>query len=270
MKDPTEVWLLPSTRLPVAHPYEARTVYGEIYDAIADAVEQDADWLTLWADGEISLRIPSSDLRALRRMDSGDLPSADDEADTVLSQIRDALGLDNDPSIDLLSSARDICRELDQAHGAIRSVLHIHRGEGHRGQAICAHCSALDDQGSTDNSPIGYPCDTVKRIWEAGAQRPTEPELSDGILCGERPGCDGQCCARVPSADELGADGLTEVERLRKSVARVRAIHEPVEHQGWTICADYSTWTKECGTDNPSVPYPCATIQALDGEADHG
>lgn len=92
------------------------------------------------------------------------------------TQLRDALGLDNDPAIDALAAARDMAQELAQGREAIRSVTHLHMGVSNNGQVICGHCSGLDDQGTTDNSPIGYPCDTVKRIWEANTEQPAEPK----------------------------------------------------------------------------------------------
>lgn len=113
------------------------------------------------------------------------------EYDTALSRVRDALGLDNDPGIDLPGSARDIRRELDQAREAIRSVLHIHRGEGYRGGAICVHCSALDDQGSTDNAPVAYPCDTVRRISDAKAEQQAESGPNPSVIAALRREIDG-------------------------------------------------------------------------------
>jgi hypothetical protein len=48
--------------------------------------------------------------------------------------------------------------QLIEAVGAVRQ---LHRPADHCGQTICAHCSSLDEQGTTDNAPVPYPCATV-------------------------------------------------------------------------------------------------------------
>jgi hypothetical protein len=106
-----------------------------------------------------------------------------EQRDEYRAAMRDALGIDNDEGIDVLFAVRGMRRELDQAREAIRSVLHIHRGESHRGRTICAHCSALDDQGTTDNPPVAYPCDTVTALTvrpepETQPESPEPPEAN--------------------------------------------------------------------------------------------
>lgn len=96
----------------------------------------------------------------------------------ILAEFCNALGLDNDEAIDVLAAARDMRQELDQARETIRSVRHIHRGDSHQGRVVCAECSALDDQGTTDNSPVAHPCDTVKAL--DAKPEVTTPELADG------------------------------------------------------------------------------------------
>lgn len=58
------------------------------------------------------------------------------------------------------------------------------------------------------------------------------------------------------------------MNNLQSQVARVRELHKPVKSLfGFVIC---ETCLKDFPTEYPStysvVPYPCPTIQALDGE----
>lgn len=92
------------------------------------------------------------------------------ERTAMRARLREALGLDNDEGIDVLAAARDMAQELGQKREAIRSIIHLHRGESHEGQAICVECSAYDGWTTTGNEPVGYPCDTVRRIWEANGE----------------------------------------------------------------------------------------------------
>lgn len=55
-----------------------------------------------------------------------------------------------------------------------------------------------------------------------------------------------------------------ELEQLRAAIARVRAIHTPVTHNGDVICEDCSSYFDGCCEDWP-YPYPCWTITNLDG-----
>jgi hypothetical protein len=52
----------------------------------------------------------------------------------------------------------------EQLLAAVSTVFHLHHRAEHHGQIICAHCSALDGQGTTDNPPVLYPCDTIKAL----------------------------------------------------------------------------------------------------------
>lgn len=92
------------------------------------------------------------------------------ERTAMRASLREALGLDNDEGIDVLAAARDMRHDLGQSREAIRSVVHLHRGESHKGQAICVECSAYDGWTTTGNPPVTYPCDTAKRIWEANGE----------------------------------------------------------------------------------------------------
>jgi hypothetical protein len=228
--------------------YEVRTVHGEVYGAMADKVEQDIGWVTLWTSGVIAVRVPTPDVRAIRLVDEDEMDAAEaartvtepqavccvcgspdtpyenyrgqlfcwpcadgkppkrpspewwreqlrvapyanpddaprrsvDRWPAARAELCEALGLDKDEAIDVPAAARDMAQELARSREAVRSVVELHQGVSHRGQAICGHCSAWDERApdaGTDNSPVDYPCATVKRIWEAnGEAGGSEPE----------------------------------------------------------------------------------------------
>jgi signal transduction histidine kinase len=56
---------------------------------------------------------------------------------------------------------------------------------------------------------------------------------------------------------------VPELERAEAALDRIRALHQPVEYRGHTICAHCSAWGGN-STDNAPQPYPCDTIRALD------
>ncbi|MFE3583714.1 hypothetical protein [Streptomyces vinaceus] len=56
---------------------------------------------------------------------------------------------------------------------------------------------------------------------------------------------------------------LADGEQAEKAVARVRALHRPVEHRGRIICAECSAYDGHSSTDNPPADHPCPTINAL-------
>ncbi|WP_327335837.1 hypothetical protein OG384_04185 [Streptomyces sp. NBC_01324] len=48
---------------------------------------------------------------------------------------------------------------------AFRRVRDLHRPVEHRGQTICAECSAYDGDGSCDNSPVTHDqCSTLRAL----------------------------------------------------------------------------------------------------------
>lgn len=105
----------------------------------------------------------------------------DDRAqETFKKHLRDALGLDNDPSLSLVGAAHGIRLQRDQAQAAVAAVHAIHQPIQHRGTVICGHCSAWDgpDYDSTDNDPVAFPCSTVKALETKPATN--GPETSDG------------------------------------------------------------------------------------------
>jgi hypothetical protein len=52
----------------------------------------------------------------------------------------------------------------EQLLDAVYAVAGLHQAAPHQSQTICAHCSALDDQGTTDNAPVAWPCATVAAL----------------------------------------------------------------------------------------------------------
>jgi hypothetical protein len=60
------------------------------------------------------------------------------------------------------------------------------------------------------------------------------------------------------------------VEQAQAAVARVRALHHPVEHRGQIICAECSAYDGTSSTDNPPAPWPCPTNGALGRPAPAG
>jgi hypothetical protein len=66
----------PSTRL-----YETRTIHGEVYIAEGNVIEHSNGWLTLWADtGTVALRLPETDIRAVRHITDDELDAIADDA----------------------------------------------------------------------------------------------------------------------------------------------------------------------------------------------
>lgn len=50
----------------------------------------------------------------------------------------------------------------------------------------------------------------------------------------------------------------------RAALARVRALHRPMEHGGQTICAECSAYDGQGSTDNsPALYDQCATLRAI-------
>lgn len=118
-----------------------------------------------------------------RSYDDGAAPSLRWRLDSELAQRRnfvaqlgDALGLDNDPAINLVEAAREIRLDRDAKTDRMQTAAQLHPRIEHRGQTICGHCSAWDgpQYDSTDNSPIEWPCDTIKAL--TGYTEETTPE----------------------------------------------------------------------------------------------
>lgn len=47
---------------------------------------------------------------------------------------------------------------------AIQRVRQLHSPTQHRRQTVCIECSALDNTGSTDNTPTPHPCNTIREL----------------------------------------------------------------------------------------------------------
>ncbi len=61
---------------------------------------------------------------------------------------------------------------------------------------------------------------------------------------------------------------LIEYKEMREAIVRVRELHQPVLY-GFSTKYDCSHCKSECvdySSDTDTVPYPCPTIKALDGE----
>ena len=59
---------------------------------------------------------------------------------------------------------------------------------------------------------------------------------------------------------------VPELEQAEAAIARVRALHAPVQYGKWTICGHCSGYGGG-SCDNGAEPHPCATLRALDGTA---
>jgi hypothetical protein len=106
------------------------------------------------------------------------------------------------------------------------------------------------------------------------ADRATDAK-ADGAFQGSHRAGYGDLLARVegwlrkhPSATLASGEGwalVQEIDRLRAAIERVRALHRPETRRSkfgdkeWDICS-------YCEEDGLLVLYPCATIDALDGE----
>ena len=67
---------------------------------------------------------------------------------------------------------------------------------------------------------------------------------------------------------------LTELNKTREAIERVRELHKPYEDANQHYAKDsvlygVTIWCYECsveqGMDEYATPYPCPTIKALDG-----
>jgi hypothetical protein len=61
---------------------------------------------------------------------------------------------------------------------------------------------------------------------------------------------------------------MKQVEKYKTQVERVRELHTPILY-GFSTKYNCSHCRSECvdySSDTPYVPYPCPTIQVLDGE----
>jgi hypothetical protein len=106
--------------------------------------------------------------------DSGGVPPPQWRLDHELAQRRDfitrlsaALGIKGDnPAIDFVELARTLRSDHDAKQARMEAAAQLHQHVEHRGQTICGHCSAWDgtEYGSTDNSPVLWPCDTIKAL----------------------------------------------------------------------------------------------------------
>jgi hypothetical protein len=75
-------------------------------------------------------------------------------------------------------------------------------------------------------------------------------------------------CSEV---EQLYADAMAERDRLEAAVARVRGLHQPYQTEDRTQCDHcmelcHSRSGLSCDTPY-DAPWPCPTIEALDGEA---
>ncbi|MCX5365965.1 hypothetical protein OG864_45525 [Streptomyces sp. NBC_00124] len=71
-------------KIPPVRLYEVRTAHGEAYRAGGDVIEQGDGWFTLWADhhsGELSLRVPEADIRAVWQTDLAELEAEAEASD---------------------------------------------------------------------------------------------------------------------------------------------------------------------------------------------
>jgi hypothetical protein len=67
---------------------------------------------------------------------------------------------------------------VEHAEAAVARARALHRPVEHRGQFICAECSAYDGTGSTDNPPAAWPCRTntaLGRPTTAGTEGTNTP-----------------------------------------------------------------------------------------------
>ena len=100
--------------------------------------------------------------------------------------------------------------------------------------------------------------------------RPRVAQLTDDMLdqlYAER----DQLAIRVWNAEDASTawerkadEQQARAEQAEAAIARVRALHTPVQYGKWTICGHCSGYGGG-SCDNGAEPHPCATLRALDG-----
>jgi len=92
----------PNVQRPPTRLYEVRTVHGEAFHAEGDVIESGDGWFTLWADQHtLALRVPETDIRAVRQVGEDELEAQAEEFESGLRQERNAL-------MDLLEGVRQL------------------------------------------------------------------------------------------------------------------------------------------------------------------
>lgn len=81
--------------------------------------------------------------------------------------------------------------------------------------------------------------------------------------------------ALIAEAEDHHDAADTEADRLRAQIAAVRAAHQRVRNRphcgNWDCVCAQPEWVCSCGEwhrDYESMPWPCPTIRALDGEVE--
>ncbi|MCX5335485.1 hypothetical protein [Streptomyces sp. NBC_00140] len=153
-------------KIPPVRLYEVRTAHGEAYRAGGDVIEQGDGWFTLWADhhsGELSLRVPEADIRAVRQTDLAELEAAAESAafDPQLADlVRGALGIDlASGTVPLDEVLHTACRELEKSEAARAHV----RGERAALQAALERVRNLSTSPEIMNAAQEHPS-----VWEHG------------------------------------------------------------------------------------------------------
>lgn len=153
-------------KVPPARLYEVRTAHGEVYCAEGDVIEQGDGWFTLWADhhsGELSLRVPEADIRAVRQTDLAELDAAAKAAafDPQLTHlVRETLGIDLTPgTVSLDEALYTACRELEKSEAARAHV----RGERATLQAALERVRSLSTTPEIMNAQQEHP-----NVWKHG------------------------------------------------------------------------------------------------------